>query len=261
MKDEKMRSRLLVLGCVVAGVVLLGVLIACLWLKLLSKDQSHPETVRIAPQPVIERIPIQSPQMMDYNQIQKNPELQSLIEKRKKEYGIDTAVDMIAKPDETLKVGNEVVPMKEILDKIRLNKRDVTENDLTNSRSQKSTDAYGIYVVQPGDNIWDIHYRILRGFFAKKGITLPRWADQPKRNGKSSGIGKILKFSETMVFIYNIHERNLETDLNLIRPLSKIAIFNMDQVLGLLDQIDYQNVDHIQFDGKNLWMPAQEGTH
>ena len=38
MKDEKMRSRLLVLGCVVAGVVLLGVLIACLWLKLLSKD-------------------------------------------------------------------------------------------------------------------------------------------------------------------------------------------------------------------------------
>ena len=70
-------------------------------------------------------------------------------------------------------------------------------------------------------------------------------------------MGRILKFSETMVSIYNVKERKLETDLNLLLPDSKIAVFNIGQTLDLLKQIDYRHVDRVRLDGKNLWIPAE----
>ena len=202
-------------------------------------------------------MPVYPQPVIDYGQIDKNAELQALMKSRKTEYGLDSGVDMIAKPEETLKLGDAVVPMKEILDKIRLNQRKITEDDLAAPLDQHATDAYGIYVVKPGDSIWKIHFNLLRGFFLQKGITLSYWSDEPKRTGKSSGVGRILKFSESMVSIYNVKERKLETDLNLLQPLSKIAVFNIGQTLDLFKQIDYRHLDHVRFDGKNLSIPAE----
>ena len=61
-----------------------------------------------------------------------------------------------------------------------------------------------------------------------------------------------------MVFIFNIRERKIDTDLNLIHPLSKIVVFKMRQIFALLDQIDYQHVNRIQFEGDTLWIPANQ---
>lgn len=132
---------------------------------------------------------------------------------------------------------------------------DAAETDA--SRPQEKIPVYGIYMVRPGDNIWDIHFRFLRSYFARRGITLSRTADEPNPGGRSSGVGKILKFSENMVYIYNVREKRLEMNLNRIEPRSKIVIFNMGQVFSLLENIDFKKINRIRFDGDSLWIPAE----
>ena len=87
-------------------------------------------------------------------------------------------------------------------------------------------------------------------------MDLARSADEPDRKGYSSGVGKLLKFSENMVYIYNVKEKDFSQDLNLIEPNSKIVVYKMDQVFQLLEQIDYRHIDQLQFDGDTLWIPA-----
>jgi hypothetical protein len=48
------------------------------------------------------------------------------------------------------------------------------------------------------------------------------------------------------------------TDIDLIKPLSKLVIYNMDEVFELLSEIDVNQIDQIRFDGKTLWIPAPE---
>jgi len=119
-------------------------------------------------------------------------------------------------------------------------------------------EAYGIYVVRSGDNIWNIHFRFLKDYFDHRNIELSPLADEPDTKGFSSGVGKILKFSENMVYIYNLRERKLDVDLNLLQPMSKIVVFNMAEVFSLLDPIDYTAVNRIKFDGDTLWIPAEQ---
>jgi hypothetical protein len=179
---------------------------------------------------------------------------------RKARYGVDKGVDLIVRPNEAVKIGDTTVSMQEILDRIHLQEGDIVEKNLegTAPPSGGIDQVYGIYVVQPGDNIWNVHFQFLRDYFKKRGITLSLVSDEPNRLGFSSGVGKILKFSEGMVHIYNLKEKHLDTDLNLIHPLSKIVVFDMKQVFSLLDQIDAEHVNHIQFDGETLWIPADQ---
>ena len=108
------------------------------------------------------------------------------------------------------------------------------------------------------DNIWNIHFRFLKDYFEKRGISLSPISDEATANGYSSGVGKILKFSENMVYVYNVKDHHLDVNLDLIHPLSKVVVFDMGRVFALLDQIDYENVNRIQFDGETLWIPAKQ---
>jgi hypothetical protein len=96
----------------------------------------------------------------------------------------------------------------------------------------------------------------LKDYFDDRGVRLSPLADEPDARGFSSGVGKLLKFSENLVYIYNIEEKQFAPDLNLIYPNSKIVIYNMERVYALLDSIDTSQIDEIQFDGENLWIPA-----
>lgn len=195
------------------------------------------------------------PVIIDYNKLEKDKELQILTQKRKTEYGVEKGVDIIVKSDESLKIGDSIVPMQEILDKIRIKSGDIVEKDIERlNLPEDRIRAFGIYVVKPEDNIWNIHFKFLKDYFDHKGIAIAPLADEPDRKGFSSGIGKILKFSEKTVTIYNIKERKIAVDLNLIYPLSKIVVYNMDRIFALLDQIDYNNANRIQFDGETLWI-------
>jgi hypothetical protein len=208
-------------------------------------------------------VPIQVPrEVIDYEKLAGDSKANALNEERKTELGMEKGVDIIARPEDTIKIGDATVPMQTIIDKIKIKQGDIIVETLDGKTTGKEKDsslraqAYGIHVVQPGDNIWNIHFRFLQDYFKSKGVTLSPSSDEPDTRGLSSGVGKVLKFSENMVHIYNIKDQKLDVDINLILPLSKIVVYNMNQVFSLLDQIDTTKVDRIQFDGETLWIQA-----
>ncbi len=289
------------------------------------------------------RIRVKHPPVIDYNKLDQDQQLKTLIDQRKEAFGIQKGVDLIVKSDESLKVGDITVPMQEILDEIHLKEGDIIEKDILKDaraaipkqiqpesakvlQTEASTDkkviipkdvpatvlkrvqpdtpkalqteasgdkkvitqkagptpiendiktkidekqryskpatilgqkVFGIHVVRRGENIWNLHFQILRDYFARRELPVSIRADEPISNGTSTGIGKLLKFSENLVYIYNLRERRLAIDLNLIHPLEKIVIYNMVRVFELLDQINFSNIDHIQFDGEVIWIPTE----
>lgn len=206
------------------------------------------------------RVPVTSRSVIDYGKLEKDRDLQELMQKRKEHYGIENGLDMIVKSDESVKIGDSTVSMQEILEKARLTRGDFIEKDIKDGQvtSGQKDQEYGIYVVRPEDNIWNIHFRLLKDYFTSRGISLSPLADEADREGYSSGVARVLKFSENMDCIYNLNKGELENNLDLIHPLSKIVIYNMNEVFALLDQIDYHTVKNIRFDGETLWIPAEQ---
>jgi len=244
------------IGIFVFSILVIAVIIAVLKYR---SDQKIPGGVSDAELKTI--IPAgNSKAVMDYNNLERDKALSSLMQERKAKYGIDTGVDMIVKSDESLKVGDKTVSMQEIIDETRLQRGELIEKDMEGStwKKNKKPEDFGIHVVLPGENIWNIHFNLLKNYFDNRQITLSPLADEPEKNGQSSGVGKILKFSEKIVYIYNLKEHKLASDINLIQPLSKIVVYHMDEVFSLIDQIDFKDVNQIQFDGDTLWMPQEQ---
>lgn len=231
----------------------------------------HQKQTRVAPEapaPPEMSLPseAQSPPVIEYQNGNETREVQDLTNRRKADLGIEESIDLVLKADESLKIGGAVVSMKEILDHIKIKRGEIIEDDLkekalreiNGSTSGKAAGVYGIHVVKTDDNIWNVHFRFLKDYFEKRGISLSPVSDEATADGFSSGVGKILKFSENMVYVYNVKDHRLDVNLDLIHPLSKVVVFDMGRVFALLDQIDYENVNRIQFDGETLWIPAKQ---
>jgi len=245
-KKSKGKSSKILVIVIVVTVLILAAVIGFL---LTGKEAVKP-VAESTPQEV--RMPVKDQPLINFSGIEKDAQMQE----RKAEYGIDKGVDAIVKSDETIKIGDTTVAMQEIADKIRIQGGEIVEKNIEGGAGD--IQVFGIYVVQPGDNMWNIHFQFLKDYFGNKGISISPVADEPDFSGFSSGVGKLLKFSENMVYIYNIKKHELVVDLSLIRPLSKIVIYNMDSVFALLESISYDNVNRIQFDGENIWIPAEQ---
>jgi hypothetical protein len=364
-ESDKPKSRLPAL----AGLLLAAGLVLVLGLVMMDrfrKPQPVPKAPAASPPPSSTDTSRPPAPVLDLEKLNQEGAFKTLMEERKAEYGLEEGVDLIAKPNESLKVGDATVPMQEILDQIQLKEGNIIERDLGEARvsalnqrkarlaqlnmmedrlhdvdrqlsgdggklssemraqlrqererlepvvqlyreyqnirksmqqlgellkeapaeetpalrkeilglvakqkrfeemldipgpKSQANERFGIYLVQPGDNIWNIHYRFLKSYFNSRGIELSPASDEPDRKGFSSGVGKLLKFSENMVYIYNIRERKLDVNLDLIYPQSKLVVYSMQRVFALLDEIDYQAVNRIQFDGETLWIPADQ---
>ena len=261
-KESENANRLLPM--LVIGAIVLTVAVAGLtwWHKKQAREVpgiiTSPETSQ--------RNTVQSPPVIEYQDGKETKEVQDLTEKRKADLGIKESIDLVLKADESLKIGGAVVSMEEILDHIKIKRGEIIEDDLKekalkeigDAKNGKAVGVYGIHVVKPDDNIWNVHFRFLKDYFEKRGISLSPISDEATADGYSSGVGKILKFSENMVYVYNVKDHRLDMDLNQIHPLSKVVVFDMGRVFALLDQIDYENVNRIQFDGETLWIPAKQ---
>jgi hypothetical protein len=249
-KPAKMANR--IIGVVIITMVLVG---AYTGFRFLMKQKSKPDTQKRTDKI---QLPLNTEPVIDYNKIDKDKELKALMQQRKAQYGVDKGVDIIAQSNESIKIGNSTVSMQEILEKIRLKSGDIVEKDLKSQdvNAKEKLESFGIHVVQPGENIWNIHFTFLKDYFDHKGVQLSPRSDEPLQGGSSSGVGKILKFSEHTVNIYNIRDHKLDVNLNLIFPLTKVVVYNMDQIFAFLDLIDYKHVNRIQFDGETLWMPG-----
>ena len=219
-----------------------------------------PQPEAAAPPSGVVKGKIQIKPDIDYDQLKNQGRLKKMMGERKESLGIKESLDMIVQPDESFTVGDTRVSMRDILEKSKLRQGGIFTEKIESSGAvtPKKKTAYGIYVVQSGDNIWNIHFNILKDYYEHKGIAVSPKADEPIKKGLSSGVGKILKFSETMVMIYNMKEERVDTSIDLIEPLSKIVVYNMDEVFSLLSQINYENIDRIQFDGKTIWIPAKK---
>ncbi len=197
---------------------------------------------------------------IDYKNLTRDEDLKQLMISRKQSLGINKSLDMIVNSDENFKIGGATISMRDILEKAFVREGAVFEEKIDDSGevTPQKIKAYGIYVVQPGDNIWNIHFNILREYYEYQGINVSPQADEPIDMGLSSGVGKILKFSETMVIIYNLIEKKVDSNIDLLEPLSKIVVYNMDEVFSLLQEFNYDNIDRIHFDGKTIWIPAKK---
>lgn len=243
----------------IVAVLVIIIAVVGIGIKFVSKEgkvKGPRQTSQKSRQPkVIERKPV-----VDYGKLEKDTKLGEMMQKRKTKYGLGNGVDMIVKSDESLKIGDTTVSMQDIIDKKNLENGVLIEKNIVGSSkvSPGKATEYGIHVVLPGDNIWNIHFAFLNNYFSKRGIPLSPRADEAGASGYSSGVGKLLKFSENMVYIYNIKNKQFETELNMIHPLNKIVIYNMAEIFSLLDQINYGNVNRIEFDGENIWIPAEQ---
>jgi hypothetical protein len=261
-KDPENQNNLLALAVLFALILALGAAGLTWWLQRQQPETTEtPADVESPP-----RLPVESPPVIEYQDGEASGELQELTDQRKADLGVEESIDLVLKADESLKLGDTIVSMEEILSHIRLKRGDIIENNLNEtvlkktvaSTSARGDGVYGIHVVTPGDNIWNIHFRFLKDYFEKRGITLSPKSDEATASGSSSGVGKILKFSENMVYVYNVRDHSLDFDLDMIHPLSKVIVFDMGRVFALLDQIDYENVHRVQFDGETLWIPAKQ---
>ncbi len=197
---------------------------------------------------------------ISYKNLKIDEKLKQLMVSRKTELGLKKSLDMIVNSNETFKVGDVQISMRDILEKATIKEGKVFQEKIETSGAvqPEQIKKFGIYVVQPGDNIWNIHFNILKEYYEHQGIKISPVADEPINRGMSSGIGKILKFSENIVIIYNLLEKKIVSNINLIEPLSKIIIYNMEEVFSVLKEIDYHNIDRIQFDGKTIWVPTKK---
>ncbi|MDY6903751.1 MAG: hypothetical protein SWH61_03605 [Thermodesulfobacteriota bacterium] len=239
-------------------IIMIIAAIAITFFQKRSGDRSAMSTGNKAGTTADQAAPIDQQKVIDYEALDKESALSKEMDDRKEKYGLEDSVDMVAKADEAVRVGDHTVSMETIQEQSALGKGRVVETDLPGGLSvnPENTTEYGIHVVQPGENIWDIHFQLLKDYFEEKDVSLSPLADEPAKNGTSSGIGKILKFSENSVIIYNLNKNKIEIDLDIIHPLEKIVVYQMDELFSLLDRIDYKNIRKLEFDGKTLWMPA-----
>jgi hypothetical protein len=223
-----------------------------------QEPQIRPIAERAAPMPAAapQTARAGEERVIDYDRMEYDMGQSALMALRKQKYGIDESLDLIVTSDEALRVGQRTVSMEKILDHVAEKSGQVVERLLQTDRPAGEPTEFGIHVVRPGDNIWNIHFRILREYFSNKGISLSPRADQPAPTGESTGVGKILKFSENLVHIYNLKTGNIEADINLIAPNEKIVVYNMSAVFALLEKLDHSQINLIQFDGDTLWLPA-----
>ena len=222
-----------------------------------GEQSESPVTKQLKPAPVI-----------DYQKIKddSHQDLKDMVQKRKEDFGLEKSVDMVAKYGEQIRVGKETIHLGQILAKID-EKKKISEQPYVRKKAPsepispaapppvsltKQPDSYyGIYVVRPGDNLWNIHFTLLREYFGARGTVIQPAADEPLGH-RSSGVGCILKYAEKMVYIFNLKTKMLSMDLDLLQPQEKIVIFNLSNLNKILSPLTAEHIDSVRFDGQDL---------
>ena len=234
--------------------------------------------------------PPESP-VIDYGKIEQKSDkpLNELIVERKEKFGLSDSVDMVVSMDESIRVGDETVPLREILAEIDLQREalgeeppappeslspaespEIVEENLTakptigttisrkvNTPDSKPVTYYGVYVVRPGDNLWDIHFTFLRDYFNHRNVRISPMADEGRDGqGRSTGVARVLKYAETMVHIFNMKTRQLDQNLDMLEPQEKVVIFNLTNLHRILGSIPDGDLDSVRFLGRDLIVPV-----
>jgi hypothetical protein len=72
-------------------------------------------------------------------------------------------------------------------------------------------------------------------------------------------VGKILKFAENMVGVYNLKTGKMTTDLDVLEPGAKMVVFNLSEIFQQLAKIDPNHLSGVMYDGRVLLFPQRAG--
>ncbi|SMC24821.1 hypothetical protein SAMN02746041_02099 [Desulfacinum hydrothermale DSM 13146] len=182
-------------------------------------------------------------------------------EERKEAFGLHDSVDHVVQAQEPFQVQGEAWTVDKIRRHLGANAPEDLQNEASepilhpvqeepvgrfvkraikaapSAPSHMPPSYYGVRLVRPGENLWNIHYQILREYFARRDVHLPPWADEPAPNGRSSGVGRILKFLEKIVYVYDVRRNRLVTDLNRLYPNDLVVFFKISDVFAALEQV------------------------
>lgn len=179
-------------------------------------------------------------------------------QQRKEIFDLHQSVDHIVTVREPFKVGDETVTIEAI--KKRLEQQPGGKSIPGGSEPPETSSSYlrkpipkpekpayyGVRQVRPGENLWNVHYQILRDYYARRQVDLVRTADEPAPSGRSSGVGRLLKFLEGVVYVYDFKNNRLVTDLNLIQPDSIIIFFKISDVFSALDPLSAEDLQTLR---------------
>lgn len=173
---------------------------------------------------------------------------------RKRQFGLDKSVDVVVRSDETIKVGGKEITVSEVERKLAVQSRG--EMIERKADEPEEISAWGFHLVRPSENLWNIHFQLLREYLAARGVTLSPEADEPTEMGYSSGVGRTLKFAEHMVGVFNIQTGHMSRDLSTLAPGQKLVVFNLSELFGQLAKVDPAELAKVRFDGRTLFFPV-----
>jgi len=82
---------------------------------------------------------------LDYNELEKDEPLKTLMEKQKKKLGIQKSLDMIVKSNESFIIGGSKVSMREILEKTFTRSGEVYQEEISSSGESVPKKDQGIW--------------------------------------------------------------------------------------------------------------------
>jgi hypothetical protein len=203
-----------------------------------SQVSTHPPIVKPVPQPDSQPIgqAVNLPPSPPLPQVP--PE--SGQGERKQAFGLENSVDHIILKDEPFEIAGKTYTIDGIQSEIQKSR---TQMQTAGSSAPVGADTpyYGVHIVQPSENVWKIHFEILREYLARRQVILPPNADRPLPGGRSSGVSRLLKFIESVVIVYNAGENRVEKNINLIHPQSFIIFFKISDLFKALDQMQAED--------------------
>jgi hypothetical protein len=176
-------------------------------------------------------------------------------EERKADFGLHKSLDIIVRSDESIVINDTEIPVAELERQLDLYRGEISEQHISSSQDQIS--AWGVHWVRAGDNLWLIHLNLLREYMAGRGVKMAWGADQPLPGGYSSEVGKMLKFAEHMVGVFNLRTGQMSHDLNWLEPGEKIVVFNLSEIFSQLRNVDLSDLSGLIYDGRVLIFPQK----
>lgn len=184
-------------------------------------------------------------------------------DERQEAYGLEDSVDFIVRPDEPFEIAGKQWTIDEIFKRLHPaieHERilpSIQEADIGSALRKpikpqspargEPAAYYAVRVVLPEDNLWNIHYAIIQEYLARRDIILSPWADEPYRNGRSSGVGRLLKFIEGLVYVYNLNQNQLKADIHLIYPNEIIVFFKISDLFAALDKLQPEDLQRLRY--------------
>jgi len=180
---------------------------------------------------------------------------------RKEAFGLKNSVDFIVRRDEPFEVSGKKRTIEQIQQQMHPEdkKEEVLHpiqeveigpsirKPIVEEQGTKLPVFYAVRMVLPGENLWNIHFAVIQEYLARRQIFLGSTSDEPSPDGASSGIGRLLKFIEGVVFVYNLDQDRIEEDPNLIHPHAIVVFFKISDLFAALDQLQPEDLQRLRY--------------